>query len=100
MSEAMNVKVKVEIGGVDGATVVPSPKALDAVLFDFNTTGSIDVVVVKALCAAVIQKMQDIQDRYAKVETTEGWARSRMAAVAITQMEICQMIAVKAYFAK
>jgi hypothetical protein len=69
--------------------------ALNAVLFDFNPSSSHDVTTIKALCAGVIQKMHDIQ---ANPEATP--ARKRMAAVAITQMEIVQMCAVKALFAK
>lgn len=69
--------------------------ALDAVLFDFNPSSSHDVTTVKALCSAVVQKMRDLQNN---PDTTP--ARKRMAAIAITQLELTQMAAVKAYFAK
>ena len=69
--------------------------ALNAVLFDFNPSAKHDVVTVKALHAALIQKMQDLQ---ADPATTP--AQKRVAAIAITDLEKVQMVAVKAYFAK
>lgn len=89
------LKVRVEIGSSHGDTVEVGEAAKNAVLFDFNTTGSIDVAVVKALYAAAIQKMKDIQ-----ASPKSSPAMKRMAAIAITQTELTQMPAVKAYFAK
>lgn len=95
----MNVKVKVEISyGADpaaGEVIDVSQKALNAVLFDFNPSAMLDVAIVKALCAAAIEKMCMIRDSEKSTNPMK-----RMAAVAITQMEITQMVAVKAYFAK
>lgn len=69
--------------------------ALDAVLFDFNPSSNHDVTTIKALHAALIQKMQDLQS---KAEATP--AQKRAAAIAITELEGTQMRAVKALFAK
>lgn len=70
-----------------------SDKALNSVLFDFNPTTNPKVARIKALCAGVIQEMLDIQ-----AGGTD--AQRRTAAIAITQMELTQMAAVKALFAK
>ncbi len=69
--------------------------ALNAVLFDFNPSSKAEVVMIKAMCAGVIQMMRDHQT---KDGTTD--AQKRVAAYAITQMELAQMAAVKALFAK
>jgi hypothetical protein len=69
--------------------------ALNAVLFDFNPAGSHDVTTIKALSAALIQKMRDHQ---AKAGTPPE--QKRVAAIAITQMELTQMAAVEALFAR
>jgi len=69
--------------------------ALNAVLFDFNPSSNHDVTAIKAMCAGIIQKMRDHQ---AKADTPPE--QKRVAAIAITQMELAQMAAVKALFAK
>lgn len=91
----MQVIVNVNIGDNQGDAVLVGDAALNAVLFDFNVTGSSDVAVIKALYAAAIQKMHHIQ---ASEKSTP--AMKRMAAIAITQTELTQMAAVKALFAK
>jgi hypothetical protein len=75
--------------------VTCSDPALNAVLFDFNPSSHADVTTIKALHAALIQKMRDIQAR----EGATG-AQKRAAAIAITELEGTQMRAVKALFAK
>ena len=75
--------------------LVVEQKALDAVLFHFNPSQDRKVERIKVLCAALIQEMHDLQD--AESSTS---AMKRTAAIAITQAEIVQMLAVKANFAK
>lgn len=69
--------------------------ALNAVLFDFNPTSNGDVTAIKAMHAALIQMMRDIQ---ANPDARD--AQKRCAAIAITELEGTQMRAVKALFAK
>lgn len=69
-----------------------SATALDAVLFDFNPSADARVTKIKALCAALITVLEPIRD----LRGPGG----RTAATAITQLEIAQMVAVKALFAK
>jgi hypothetical protein len=76
-------------------TLWVGPTALDGVLFDFNPTGDIRVATIKALCAGVIQMMRQhssLSDASPPIK--------RMTAIACTQIEIAQMCAVKAYWAK
>lgn len=75
--------------------VVCTDPALNAVLFDFNPAGRSDVTMVKALGAALVQKMRD---RLA--QPGEPDAQKRNAAIAITELEGAVMRAVKSYFAK
>lgn len=75
--------------------------ALAKVLFDFNVTGDARVTMAKALMAASIQLMLDHQEETKKEpDQVIRNARMRAASVAITQLEITQMCAVKAFFAK
>lgn len=69
--------------------------ALDAVLFDFNPANSADVRDVKALSAALIQKMRDIRENKNSTD-----AQRRVASTAITELEGAQMRCVKSYYAK
>lgn len=78
-----------------GAQVTVQQPALNAVLFDFNPSSNPDVTVIKALHAALIQKMHDLQANEAATPF-----QKRAAAIAITELEGTQMRAVKALFAK
>jgi hypothetical protein len=91
----MAVVVRIDIGDNYSDIITPSVRALDAVLFDFNPSTSSDVAVVKGMCAAVIQKMIELRDGANATDPMK-----RMASIAISQMEITQMCAVKSYFAK
>ncbi|MGD9724404.1 MAG: hypothetical protein AB7U76_24460 [Pirellulales bacterium] len=88
------VSVTITTGNGDWPVSV-SDTALDAVLFDFNPSSSRDVGEIKALVAALISKMQVVQ---AKDDARP--AQKRTAAIAITDLEKVQMVAVKALFAK
>ena len=74
--------------------LVVSKEAEAAVLFDFNPTASSQVAEIKALHAGLITIMQEIRD------TSVEPARRRVASIAITQLEIAQMLCVKALFAR
>lgn len=69
--------------------------ALDAVLFDFNPSSNPKVTRIKALHAALIQEMHDLQ-----ADPTSTGFQKRAAAIAINELEGTQMRAVKALFAK
>lgn len=90
-----NVSITIRVGDEVHSEVKVSTTALDAVLFDFNTTASAEVTQIKAMCAGVISRLEDIRH-------LAGFpsAKARVASYAITQMEIAQMAAVKALFAK
>lgn len=87
------VTVTVHVDGFP-TTVTCSNTALDAVLFSFNPSSDRNVADLKALCAALITKMEHIRDGDALQ------AQKRNASVAITEAEAVQMRAVKALFAK
>lgn len=94
----MNVRVTVAVdAGQTGSTedIVVEQPALNAVLFDFNPSSNLKVTRIKAVCAALVQEMNELRD-----DPTSTPAQKRMAAVAVTQLEITQMCAVKALFAK
>lgn len=82
--------------------VTPSDTALDKVLFDFNVTADPRVAILKALSAGQIEMMLRHQDEQKRADPFETFhvARSRAAAVAITQAELTQMALVKSLFAK
>lgn len=82
-------------------------RALDHVLRSFNPSGDQNVDDVKVLCAALIEKMLDQQCTAAEMGHTDdvnqcrlSGARHDAARRAIELIELAQMIAVKAYFAK
>lgn len=75
--------------------VVVKQPALNAVLFDFNPSSNPKVTRIKALHAALIQEMHDLQ-----ADETSTPFQKRAAAIAITELEGTQMRAVKALFAK
>lgn len=77
------------------SSITVNDEALARVLRDFNPAANADVDDVKVLFAAVIQKMLDLQRR---PDATQG--NKRGAAIAITELELTQMPAVKAYYAK
>jgi hypothetical protein len=89
------VTVKVDAGESGTTNDVPvSTTALNSVLFDFNPSSSNDVTEIKAMCAALISKME-------KIVAVEGRSpKARMANIAITDLEKVQMVCVKALFAK
>lgn len=92
------IKVYVDYGTSaigDADSIDVQDPALNAVLFDFNTTGSSTVSRIKALHAALIQEMYNIQ-----ANPDARPAQKRTAAIAITDLEKVQMVAVKALFAK
>jgi len=78
-------------------TVWVGPSALDHVLFDFNPTSDSRVANIKALCAGVIRLMMENQ---MSSQSAGDSPKVRASNIAITQMEIAQMCAVKAFFAK
>lgn len=82
-------------GARNSAVIRCSADALDAVLFDFNVGNSLDVTVIKALSAGLVEKMREIINS----QGSTG-AMRRAAAIAINEIEGVQMRAVKALFAK
>jgi hypothetical protein len=79
------------------------------VLRKFNPTEDMSVAskvdASKVLCAALIQQMLDLQEKQAELlkagdKSSVLAARSRTAAMAITDLEKVQMLCVKANFAE
>lgn len=97
MTNRIAVQVLIDRGDETGTAEITEVKepALNAVLFDFNPSQNLAVVRIKALHAALIQEMHDLQ----AAETSTQFQR-RAAAIAITELEGTQMRAVKALFAK
>lgn len=77
------------------STITVSDRALDHVLRSFNVTANPDTDDVKVLCAAVVQKMLDLQ-----MSEKKAPGSPRGAARGITAIEDAAMVAVKAYHAK
>lgn len=94
MKVSVSVHVDADQFGVTD-TVEAGERALNAVLFDFNPTSNAKVTRIKAMHAALIQEMCNLQD-----DATSTPAQKRAAAIAITELEGTQMRAVKALFAK
>ncbi len=95
------MQVKISINGVSpegdssknfGGEVVASETAMKAVLFRFNPSEDPRVRTIKSLHAGLITMMEEVR-------AAKG-PNARAASIAITQLELAQMAAVKALFAE
>lgn len=86
---------KDDAGPTFSETVECDNEALDTVLFDFNPSSNPKVTRIKALCAALVQEMDDMRGDH-----TTSEAQIRVIGYAKWQIELAQMAAVKALYAK
>ncbi len=89
----MTITATISVTGQPDRSVSADDKAANAVLFDFNPGAHEKTTIMKALCALLIAQCEDIRK-------TGSPAQARTASIAITQIEIAQMCAVKSQFAK
>jgi hypothetical protein len=96
------VAIVLEDHGVQPIEIEVSQRALDKVLFDFNPTTDPRVLRVKALCAALVQEMENCKDGSfaANLGDVAAEARYFNAARAIDHIEVAQMVCVKSFLAK
>jgi hypothetical protein len=91
----MTVEITVHITDQPDQRFSIDPGALDAVRFDFNPSGQRDVVVVKALSAALLT-LCDGKSGSGTGPARMADPRGRWMAIARTHIETAQMFAVKA----